>query len=60
MVAPLNQLTPMENDYIVTADAGAALTAALPNAQSQTMRGGHMFTEQFPREAFERSMAFLR
>ena len=48
-----------ENDYIVTAGAGAALTAALPNAQSQTMRGGHMFTEQFSPEVFERSMAFL-
>ena len=48
-----------ENDCIVTADAGAALTAALPNAQAQTMRGGHMFTEQFSPEVFERSMAFL-
>ena len=48
-----------EKDYIVTSDMGAGLTAALPQAESQTMRGGHMFTEQFPRETFERSMAFL-
>ena len=49
-----------EKDYIVGADMAAGLTAALPKAQSQTMRGGHMFTEQFSREAFERSMAFLK
>ena len=49
-----------EKDYIVGADVAAGLTAALPSAQPQTMRGGHMFTEQFSREAFERSMAFLK
>jgi len=48
-----------EKDYIVTGQMAESLTAALPRAQSQTMRGGHMFTEQFPEEAFERSMAFL-
>ena len=49
-----------EKDYIVTSDMGAGLTAALPQAEAQTMRGGHMFTEQFPEEAFARSMAFLK
>ena len=49
-----------EKDYIVTGQMAESLTAALPQAQSQTMRGGHMFTEQFPAEAFERSMAFLK
>jgi len=48
-----------EKDYIVGAQMAESLTAALPNAASQTMRGGHMFTEQFSQEAFERSMAFL-
>jgi len=48
-----------ENDYIVGDQMAESLTAALPNAQSQTMRGGHMFTEQFSPEAFERSMEFL-
>jgi len=48
-----------EKDYIVGAQMAEALAAALPRAESQTMKGGHMFTEQFPAEAFERSMAFL-
>ena len=48
-----------EKDYIVGEQMAAGLTAALPQARPQTMRGGHMFTEQFPQEAFERSMAFL-
>ena len=49
-----------ENDYIVGDQMAESLTAALPNAQTQTMRGGHMFTEQFSPETFERSMAFLK
>jgi len=48
-----------ENDYVVSGAMAESLTAALPNAQVQTMRGGHMFTEQFSQEVFERSMAFL-
>ena len=45
-----------EKDYVVTSQA---LSDALPQAETQTMRGGHMFTEQYAAEAFERSMVFL-
>ena len=49
-----------EKDYVVSGEMADSLTAALPGAQAQTMRGGHMFTEQFAQEAFERSLAFLK
>ena len=45
-----------EKDYIVTSQA---LSDALPQAETQIMRGGHMFAEQYAAEVFERSMAFL-
>jgi len=45
-----------EKHYVVTSQA---LSDALPQAETQTMRGGHMFTEQYAAEAFERSMVFL-
>ena len=44
-------------DYVVTSQA---LSDALPQAETQTMRGGHMFTEQYSPETFQRSIAFLR
>jgi len=47
-------------DYVISAKMAGNLTAALPRATVQTMYGGHMFTEQFPQEAFERSMVFLK
>jgi len=46
-----------QRDYIVTSQA---LSGALPWAETQIMHGGHMMTEQFPEEAFERSIAFLQ
>ena len=45
-----------ERDYVVTS---RSLSGALPQAETQIMRGGHMFTEQYSQEAFQRSMAFL-
>jgi pimeloyl-ACP methyl ester carboxylesterase len=48
-----------EKDYILSAQIERDMTAALPQAAAQTVRGGHMFVEQYAAETFERSVAFL-
>lgn len=48
-----------ESDYVISADMTESLRAALPQAQHQSLPGGHMFSEQYPAEVFARAMAFL-
>ena len=48
-----------EKDYVISARMAEELGAALPQAEIQTMRGGHMFAEQYAAEVYGRSTAFL-
>jgi len=49
-----------EKEFVLTPGMAKRMRAALPQAAAQTMRGGHMFSEQYAAETFERSIAFLR
>ena len=49
-----------ENEYILLPKMVGRMKAGLPQAMAQTVQGGHMFSEQYAAETFERSMTFLR
>jgi len=49
-----------EKEYVLLPGMVSRMKAGLPQAVSQTMRGGHQFSERYAAEVFERSMAFLR
>ena len=48
-----------EKEYVLLPRMVKNMKAGLRQAAAQTMHGGHMFAEQYARETFERSMAFL-
>ena len=49
-----------QEEYILTPGMAKRMRAGLPQATAQTMKGGHMFSEQYAAETFERSITFLR
>ena len=49
-----------KREFVLTPGMAKRMRAALPRAAAQTMRGGHMFSEQHAAETFERSITFLK
>jgi len=49
-----------EKEYVLTPGMQKRMRAGLSQVRGQTMKGGHMFAEQYAAETFERSIAFLK